>query len=69
MSGHAQGHADEDSEVCVNCQLVRALTEWRDSGAPVDDVVEAITDIVHNIVHSVLDEIFADEAPGARLDG
>ncbi len=38
--------------------MARVLTEWKDSGAPVQTVVEEISDIVNNIVYAALDEIF-----------
>jgi hypothetical protein len=53
-------HDDNEKEICVNCQMARVLTEWKDSGAPVQNVVEAISDIVNNIVYAALDEIFED---------
>jgi hypothetical protein len=57
-------HSDDD-HICVNCQLARALTEWRDSGAPVKDIVEAVADMVRAIVFAQLDEIFDEpEAEG-----
>jgi hypothetical protein len=51
---------DDESHICVNCQLAATLTEWRDSGAPVEDVVEAISDLVQNILYAHLDEIFSE---------
>jgi hypothetical protein len=53
-------HADNEKEICVNCQMARVLTEWKDSGAPVQSVVEAITDIVNTMVYAALDEVFED---------
>jgi hypothetical protein len=53
-------HDDNEKEICVNCQLARVLTEWKDSGAPVQSVVEAITDIVNTIVYAALDDVFED---------
>ena len=52
-------HDDKDG-ICVNCQLARVLTEWRDSGADATAAVDAIRDIVNNIVYAALDEIFED---------
>jgi len=52
-------HDDSDG-VCVNCQLKSALNEWKDSDASVEHVIEAIRDIVNNIVYAALDEIFED---------
>ena len=49
-----------DDETCVNCNLARALSEWRDSGAPVQDVVEAISNIINTMVYAALDEFFED---------
>jgi hypothetical protein len=40
--------------------MARALTEWKDSGAPVERVVEAISDIVNTMVYAALDEVFED---------
>ena len=60
---HTHDESDDESHVCVNCQLASVLTEWRDSGAPVHDVVEAIRDLVNSIVYAELDKIFADEPP------
>jgi hypothetical protein len=59
-------HDDNEKEICVNCQMARVLTEWKDSGAPVQTVVEAISDIVNNIVYAALDEIFAEDAEADR---
>jgi hypothetical protein len=59
-------HADNEKEICVNYQLANALTEWKDSGAPVQTVVAAISDIVNNIVYAALDEIFAEETEADR---
>jgi hypothetical protein len=53
-------HADNEKEICVNCQLARALSEWRDSGAPVTEVVEAVRDLVNTMVYAALDEFFED---------
>lgn len=53
---------DDESHVCVNCELANALTAWRESDAPVEDVVEAIRDVIHNIVFAALDDIFEDDA-------
>jgi hypothetical protein len=53
-------HDDNEKEICVNCQMARVLTEWKDSGAPVQSVVEAITDIVNTMVYAALDEVFDD---------
>lgn len=58
-------HTD-DNHICVNCQLARTLTEWRDAGAPVEDVVEAVSDMVHAILHAAIDEIFADPESETR---
>ena len=55
----ASDHDDKDG-ICVNCQLKRALVEWRESGGDVTHVVEAIRDIVNNIVYAALDEIFEE---------
>jgi hypothetical protein len=57
-------HDDNEKEICVNCQLASVMTEWRDSGAPVTDVVDAIRDLASSIVYAALDEIFDDaDAP------
>ena len=63
-------HDDKDG-ICVNCQLTRVLTEWKDAGGDISDVVEAIRDIVNNIVYAALDEIFEDAEPErpVTLDG
>jgi hypothetical protein len=53
-------HDHEEKEFCVNCELARVLTEWKDSGAPVERVVEAISDIVNTMVYAALDEVFED---------
>ena len=62
---------NDPTGICVSCQLKRALTEWRDSGAPVEEVVAAITDVVQNIVFAALDEFFEDPDEPTRpaLDG
>ena len=48
---------NDNEHICVNCQLARALPEWRDAGGPVEDVVEAIADVLH----AALDDIFGDD--------
>ena len=53
-------HTDDEPDICVNCQLANVLTEWRDAGGPVEDVISAIVDVVHNIVFAALDEIFEE---------
>ena len=63
-------HDDKDG-ICVNCQLARVLTEWRDSGADATAVVDAIRDMVNGLVYAALDEIFEDAEPErpVTLDG
>jgi hypothetical protein len=53
-------HDDNEKEICVNCQLANALTEWRDAGGAVEDVVEAVRDLVNTMVYAALDEFFED---------
>ena len=60
MTGRDVSDHDDKDGICVNCQLARALNEWRDAGGDVTHVVEAIRDVVHSIVYAALDEIFED---------
>jgi hypothetical protein len=53
-------HDDNEKEFCVNCQLANALTEWRDAGGAVEDVVEAVRELVNAMVYAALDEVFED---------
>lgn len=36
--------------------LAQALTEWRDSGAPVEDVVWAIDDLIEKLIEDRLSQ-------------
>lgn len=36
--------------------LARTLNEWRDSGAPVEDVVWAIDDLIENLIEDRLSQ-------------
>ena len=38
----------------VRRALAQALTEWRDSGAPVEDVVWAIDDLIEKLIEDRL---------------
>jgi hypothetical protein len=62
---------DDSAGICLNCQLARVLTEWRDSGADATAVVDAIRDMVNGLVYAALDEVFEDveQPPRPALDG